>query len=345
LIVVAGIVLSLSFASQECGAQKRSLNGSLSGQLRIIQVRMVSGRISAVCPVSNQSMTSNVTGTDRRERLTLNLGGGKPNISYESANPRESVSLNMEQGAAVTMRIDPTSQSDQPAVQFVQDSTGAVRLTIGSDDNAKEFRAKSVWQLMLAEPEACREHLLPLLQLLRPGWQVSQQAESLEEMLCRSTVSPDPAQRAVWQQAIKLLGSPRYVERERAEQQLLDGGQRIIPTLQGLSRGQLDAEQAYRVRRVVRQLTGDGEEDTPDRVAFWLAEDPRVWHALASRDDLTKRRIAASRLSLLLPAPVEFDPEATAEQRTSQLTRIREQHAEFFDPPASSTAASGDSKN
>jgi hypothetical protein len=336
IVVAAGIALLVALSAglpRTAHAEKRAISGSLTGQLRMITARMVSGKFSAICPASNQSMTSNVNLPDRREKLSISLAGGKPSVGYEALTSRERFAITIDQGDALSLQLAPQSEAEGTLIDFSQAATGAIHLTIGSGKEVREIRAQSIWQLMLIEPEACQTHLVPLLQLIRPDWRLKQQADTIEEFLCRTVESQPAANRAVWRQAVTDLASPRFAERERAEQKLLEGGQNVLPLLQVLPRAKLDAEQMYRVRRIVRQVTGAGDEDTPGRVAFWLAEDPRVWHALASRDDVAKRRVAASRLVQILPPPVEFDPEGTAEQRAEQLTRIREQHAESFNAP------------
>lgn len=336
IVVVAAVAAfvgsSVTGPAKLAFAQKRAISGSLTGQMRMITARMVAGRFSAICPASNQSMTSNVNVPDRREKLSLNLAGGKPNIGYELSTSRERLSINIDQGDSLKLRLEPQNESNGAIVDFSQGATGVIRLTVSAGKDVREIQAQSIWQLMLIEPEVCQTHLIPLLQLIRPNWQLKEQSVAIEEMLCSSAEGQSAAERAAWQKAVVQLGSPRFAVRERAEQQLLEGGQRVLPMLQSLPRSQLDAEQTFRVRRVVKQLTGDGEEDTPNRVAFWLSEDPRVWYALASRDDVAKRRVAASRLTRILAAPIEFDPNAAAEVRADQLQRIREEHSEALDP-------------
>jgi len=332
-LAVAVVITLPAFTPHTAHAQQRAINSGLTGQMRMVTARIVAGRFSAVCPVSNQSMVSNVNLPDRREKLTINLAGGKPSVGYEALTARERFAIAIDQGDALSLQLSPQTQDEGTLIDFSQAASGAIHFTIGNGKDVREIRAQSIWQLMLIEPEVCQAHLIPMLQLIRPDWRLKQQADRIEEFLCRTVESQPADNQAVWRQAVADLASPRYAVRERAEQKLLAGGQNVLPLLQVLPRAKLDAEQMYRVRHIVRQVTGNGEEDTPSRVAFWLAEDPRVWHALASRDDVAKRRVAASRLTQILPAPVEFDPEGTAEQRAEQLSRIREQHAESFNAP------------
>ncbi len=68
--------------------------------------------------------------------------------------------------------------------------------------------------------------------------------------------------------------------RERAERQLREAGPAVLAFLNGLNTGPLDAEQQLRVRRVVRVLSTQQGEDTPENIAAMLIGDPHVWLAL-----------------------------------------------------------------
>jgi hypothetical protein len=84
----------------------------------------------------------------------------------------------------------------------------------------------------------------------------------------------------------------------------------------------LDAEQASRVRALVDSLAVS-YEDSIDRIATWLAGDEQIWLSLMSRSELPRRRLAAKQLSVLVGAPVEFDPAADEAQRKTQIERLR----------------------
>jgi len=153
---IAAIVTPLTFAPRTAHAEKRAISGSLTGQLRMISARMVSGRFSAICPASNQSMTSNVNVPDRREKLSINLAGGKPNVGYEASTPRERFSINIDHGDALVLQLEPQNEAEGMRIDFTQTSTGAIHFTFGAGKDVREVQAQSVWQLMLIEPEACQ---------------------------------------------------------------------------------------------------------------------------------------------------------------------------------------------
>ena len=73
---------------------------------------------------------------------------------------------------------------------------------------------------------------------------------------------------------------------------------------------QLDAEQKSRLRRIIRDLSTQTGEDTPEHVASMLIEDPLVWLALLSRPEESTRQAAVQQLTVLLNVPIAVDPKA-----------------------------------
>jgi hypothetical protein len=131
---------------------------------------------------------------------------------------------------------------------------------------------------------------------------------------------PDPGR---WAVLVEQLGDERFSRREAADRELRSLGRVVSIYLQQLDASQLDAEQHYRVRRILMALSARTDNDTPPEVAQWLAGDPVVWLAMLSRDDEPTRRLAAERLKALLDGPIAFDPAADAATRQGQIDELR----------------------
>jgi hypothetical protein len=99
----------------------------------------------------------------------------------------------------------------------------------------------------------------------------------------------------------------------------------VIPYLRNLDLRQLDAEQAFRIRMIVRSYGSDDDEDTPDAAADWLAADPEIWYSLAARAVGPQRTKVRTQLALILGEPVVLDDDTTGEKLQMQLAKIREQ--------------------
>ena len=86
---------------------------------------------------------------------------------------------------------------------------------------------------------------------------------------------------------------------------------------------QLDAEQKSRVRRVIRFLSTQAGEDTPENVASLLFADPMVWLALLSRPEERTRQAAVKQLTVLLHGPVAVDPKAQPDSQAKARDELR----------------------
>jgi hypothetical protein len=169
-----------------------------------------------------------------------------------------------------------------------------------------------------------REQLIPLLERLHPSWQLADRAAEIEQALFQveRQHARQPGDRRHWSELVGQLASERFADREAAERELRAAGQTVVPFLQSLPPGQLDAEQTRRIRAIAASLSVD-YEDRVDRVVAWLAGDETVWLSLLDRPDPDQRRKAAEQLTVLLGQEIEFDPAATAEVRVVQLERLR----------------------
>ena len=108
--------------------------------------------------------------------------------------------------------------------------------------------------LVSRRPELVGQHLVPLLELLHPSWQLTAEGGRVEAALFDHVKDNRHADRQRWAGLVDLLASPQFVEREAAERELYRAGQVVVPYLQNLDPRQLDAEQALRIRSVIPSL-------------------------------------------------------------------------------------------
>ena len=228
------LMLAVLLFGHSAFGQSRKMHSSLAGQLRMFQLRVVSGRITASGPASHQNLTSNYLGNQRREHLSIDLGGGRPDVTYERTAADERLSCEIEDGSKVTIQLVPRSASERTTVIFYQPSEGTLTLTVTTDAGSHTYHAPTLWQLLMFEPEICREHLVPLLELMRPSWQLGPQAQEVENALCKEPAVKATIDHARWHATIRELASDRFVERERAEQQLIAIGPIVVPYLRSL---------------------------------------------------------------------------------------------------------------
>ena len=66
------------------------------------------------------------------------------------------------------------------------------------DGVTREVRGETVWYLLLAEPELCRQHLLPLLEMLRSDWRLVETAQAIESQMLRIAEAYQPENLRRW---------------------------------------------------------------------------------------------------------------------------------------------------
>ena len=176
---------------------------------------------------------------------------------------------------------------------------------------------------MIIHAEDCRKSVIPRLEALRPEWRVAATVSAIEDELVRLAGSAQKPDRQQWAAWIEQLGDPLCARRERADKKLRDAGPAVLGYLNQMKMDRLDAEQQSRIRRIVRVLSTQQGEDTPESVASMLVGDANVWLALLSRDDEAMRRAAVQQLELILNAPVKIDPKADPASQAKAREEIR----------------------
>jgi hypothetical protein len=302
-----------------------SMNAHIQSNLRYLRIRMTGGRIQFTTIDPTRSSNTSTRNDDRQERLSLSYDSGLVTMAYEMTTPATQITFNVTDGTEVIVRRQPQTGPGGTHVEFIQPAAGQLTLRVDEGEKRRLCRAETFWHLLLAEPELCREHLAPLLELVRPGWQLAQSAPLVEVAMRRKATLYEPRNRRELATLVAALGSDEYSRREAAERELRAGGQMILPFLRGVDRSRLDAEQSYRLRGIIGALGNEDAEDTADRVANWLAGDPRAWYSLLNRDDPALRLLAAQQLSRLLELPIKFDASADAAKRQAQVKVIAEQ--------------------
>lgn len=319
--VVVGILLSTLSGSK---AQENVDPVPLTARLKWVQFDVVRGRIVIRSPRVTSSKTHSACDPQSgiRESLTLTVGPPDTSFRYERVAPSRQLLFELDANGQLQVRQLPLGESAIPAVEFHQPVTGKIHLSIqGATGPAQRLTAESLWHLLLAHPQECRDHLLPLLEQVRPDWQLLQQSRQVEEGLFQLARTQQTPSRSQWQQWVDQLADSDFGTRQTADRHLREAGQAVLPFLESIPDTQLDAEQRLRIRTIRRTLAPRGG-DEPQRVAVWLSNEPNVWVTLLDHADPARRADAAHRLALLSGRTIEFDPEATPELRTRQIREL-----------------------
>lgn len=316
------VALPLLLAADDVAGQNAADGPRLITQLRWVEVHLSGGRIRATSSYTGRRITASNKGSSRSEELSVDVAGGAVNLDYKLISEESSLSIAITGGDEIYIRCAP-SEEDAPAVEFLQPAAGPVVLIAPDDGQAREHEAPSLWHLLLAEPELCKRELMPLLRPLRPNWQLAIEAREIEVELLRLARATDPPDYQAWSAWVADLASDDFSRRRAADRSLRDAGHAVLPYLRGLDRSRLDAEQRFRIRRIVAALGGAAGYDTPESVAAWLASDPRTWLIYLASDDESRRRMAANQLAHAWGGAISFDPAANERTRADQIQQLR----------------------
>ncbi len=269
-----------------------------------------------------------------REQVNVNGNGVTGSLAYtyqrnsDPADPRNDPKVefvvDISSEGRFTLRY---SDKDHPAryFQLTQVPGQPVSLSLPPSDKPRVLRAPTIWHLLIIHAEDCRKQFLPMLETVRQGWHIGLTVQTAEDEMVKMAAVSRKLDRKQWEQWVKQLGNPKIMPRERADRNLREVGPAVLGYLNRLNMSQLDAEQKSRVRRIIRFLSTQTGEDTPEHVASMLVEDPLVWLALLSRPEESTRQAAVQQLTVLLNMPIAVDPKAEPDTQAKARDELRMQ--------------------
>ena len=314
---------SAPLAAQENGSHHSLPN--LAARLTVVHFFIADGRIEATGLEPGMECEQTSTGgSDRQEKLAFSTNADQEaSVEYELSSATEQVTVEVIDGRQVTLaRHAAKDNKATTQVDFSQPNDGPLSLTVTEHGVVRRAEGPTVWHLLVAEPELCRRHLLPLLEMLRSDWHLMEVSQAIEAQMVRTAEAYQPENLQRWSALVADLASEKFTVRQGAERQLRAAGSAVFPFLQGLDRAKLDFEQSSRIQRILESRYG-GDEDTAELAASELMTDRILWVDLADRPQATVRHAAARQLAFLLGANPRFDPDAPAETRRAQLAALR----------------------
>ena len=245
-------------------------------------------------------------------------------MRYERTSPQDRLVLEISSEGQLTLSHNDLRKSPQPPVEFVQLPDEPLSLTVGSAGKQTVYRAATLWHLMIEEPVVSRRQLLPLLSEVLPCCaRPRQTADAVEGELLKLARLGKLPERGRWSKLVAQLGDDHYARREAADRLLRDEGLAVVGSLEQFDDAQLDAEQQFRVRRIITAYRGRMVVDVPDQIAAQMFVDPLIWLALLDRPEQATRAAAAKQLAALLEEPIEIDPAADPATQRTQREQLR----------------------
>jgi hypothetical protein len=315
---LVGLTLAGSVHAQDTLLQQ--LSRSDSSWLRF---NLVNGRVSLRCARMGGLETSN-NGKDRKETINIQDDNSQSKLNYELTTKEERLTLTATATVdKMLIRREPLGKAAFTPIEFTQAPGEKITLTLGAGAEKRTFQSPDIWRLMIAQPKVCKEQLFPLLDMVHSGWKFSEIATGVEEKLLQSAgkdVAPDHKR---WDKLIELLGDERFAKREAADRALRAEGLAAVGYLRQLDFGKLDAEQQFRVGKILDAFTGINGDDSTDEIATSLAADPSVWLDLLSRPEPATRKATAAQLAILLGEPIDVDPAADPDSQKEKREQLK----------------------
>ena len=165
--VIAVVLLGL-LAAGEARAQETLLSKTMRSRSKYLRFAVVDGRVWLKWTRLIQVGSSSSSGSVKESFRTRNQNG-RLHLSYERTAKDESLNVSVSgDGDCVSISRAPREQSAIVPVEYRQNPREKITFSIGDGDRKQTFSADGLWQLLIIRRKECEEHLLPLLELLRP---------------------------------------------------------------------------------------------------------------------------------------------------------------------------------
>ena len=326
-IVSLSATLSLIFqAGILTGQQDHSSppSASLWQQATWARLEINGGRIVVVPTRCSQGgvLVEPAEGAESSQTLRLDVRPPAILVAYEWREGNKQLNLDLDSDGQLAI----CSSEAGTKVCYRQPASGHVTFEV-TTKTTESRSAPTLWHLLLTERDLCRQHLLPMMDRVRPSWRIEEQLAKIEQSLTSRAGADVLESRRQWEKWVDQLASDSFAERQQADHALRAAGQSVLSLLRQLDMSQLDAEQRRRVRAILEDVA-DSNADSPERVAGWLLENKAVWLAILDRGEPEQRLTAAEHLGALVGKPV-FDPQAPPDQVQAQLAALRAKLAEY----------------
>jgi len=280
------VLLFFTAATTACASETY-----LPSQLKWVNFELVMGRLSigSVRYGSNKTRTLLNEKTGVRQVFSIGVDPRGTTLRFELSRPESQLTVKVHQRGSAVITLVPIEDAaaitpvQAVRVQLDQPAKGDMKLCIGSGAGAREYKAKSFWHLAVSHPEIVARHLAPLLETLRPGWDLNLAVKDLEHAVISAPATHRVDRRRA-HTLVKNLALRSFRTRQEAYRELLDMGQGVLTYFDQLDTSALNREQRARIS-AIRRLLVVKTGDTPARVARWVYDDQHVWLALMQRSE------------------------------------------------------------
>lgn len=289
---------------------------------RWVRFDVISGRITASRARFGKEKTVSIedAATGVRESFSVVRTGTTPSLSYERNAAKQQISIEIVQGNQVSIHATSLGPTDD-TLEFRQPQSGRLSLALTRDGKQFQFEAETFWHLMLAEPNVCQTHLIPILQLLRNDWRLSETAAEIQQELVRQTERPQISNSQI-QELVRQFDSPKFQTRQSAGKKLRQLGPSVFAHLTRMDQASMSPEQRSRIREVLRSLKVDAS-DVPQRFAAQMSGDLSIYFVLLADKESPTRKAAKAHLESLTGIEIKLDPAIEGEALREEIAQLR----------------------
>jgi hypothetical protein len=314
----------LAVAAVCASARGQEVQPVFRAQMALAKPEVYQGRI--VCQLDRLmrwgSTISRTSGGS--ESLRFVQGESGTSMHYKLDAKVRRVTIDAWRDTIVMERVSLGDGQVDATTRFEQRPNQKLTLFVQRGDSVRTLEADTIWHLWLSDSKLCAENLLPLCEMIGIDMPWLQFTEALETQLLRYADAPPSHDASQWRHWIKNLSDERYSVREAADRELRGAGSALLPFVRRIDPALLDAEQRFRLRRILFSMEGETAADTVASAAEWLQDDVCAWVELLDREDVADRTSAARHLARLLESEIDFDPTADPTTRGEQLLRLRD---------------------
>ena len=296
---------ALSPAMGQGGAQPPPQQGPSSGFAEhfdsgyfattgVVRFQLIQGRLQLDSPRHRKGSQNQQT-DQTFESITVTANRGIPSLHYVRQTPFQHLTLSVQH--ATHIRIQSWLPQTGERAELDQRQSGPISWSVKRGDLNDQYVGATLLHVRRSDPGGFDLHCGPLVQQLLRGRSLETICQETEALLMKQLANPDfqLIDRPQVMRNIENISAKKLSIRRSAEKQLIRWGTPIVPIVNAIPEGDLDAEQTDRLRFILQRLRSH-DDDTPASLAELFINDRDYWSAMAPR--MTDHQLAMANQHL-----------------------------------------------
>ena len=259
----------------------------------VVRFQFIQGRLRLDSPKHRKgSQSRNEQGI--YESITVTSERGIPSLHYVFQTEEHHITLNVQHSGTVRMESWFPNSSERSILE--QPDFGMLSWRLARGDLSDRHQGATLLHLRHHDQVSFDVHFGEFIERLLRGQSLITLSDATGIAMLEQAERGGTPSAADINAMVELLRSPRIRIRTMAYRQLISWGTPVLLVLQHVSRDDLDAEQAARIRNIstcLRPLV----DDTPASLAKMLVNDKAYWDAIAHKFDLQQLQVANRHLA------------------------------------------------